>query len=788
MSRKARNSPEEVARLSNKLLKTFCAAWLGLTFAACGTTDQQVGSDELMTSAEAKDGSALQQALSAVPGARVIDTHKDGTPSFISGSFGKTTRPALGLAAVDAKATVQASLSTVAPMFGLRADDLVFRSMTVDADGSQHMRFNQTKNGLLVVNGQLILHTDKAGNVILANGDARDSQNGMAQGMVKTVIAADAAAAMARNATNAIEKSAKAERVVYVRGSDDKLILAHEIRVVGMGGDGLPVNDLVYVNAANGAIALKSPQIMSAKNREVHNLNHATALPGPLSRTETQAAVGEQSVDMNHALLGTVWDCYKTLFNRDSFDNAGAKLISSVHYSNNYVNAYWDSTQMVYGDGDNSTSINLSWSMDVTAHELTHAVTERTAGLNYSGESGGLNESMSDVMGGVCESFRVGGAALPIDGTYADPWRGNIAYKTFYVGEDIWTPGTAGDALRYMDDPARDGSSADFYSSSVGNLDVHYSSGLGNLAFKLLAAGGTHPRGKSTTVVTGIGLSKAAQVWYKALTGYMTATTNYAAAKTATESAAAALVTAGTITSTDAASVTAAWTAIGVGVTQPPPTVVTLSNGVAVTGQGAATGAALYYKLTVPAGQASVVFASSGGTGDADLYTNFGAVPTTSTYTCRPFASGNAETCTTTNPAAGDYYVMLNAYATFSGVSLTGTYSTGGGGGGTVLTNGVATAAYSGSANVMKCFTLTVPSGKTSLVFNQVGLTGTTGDADLYVRSGAAPTTSTYTCRPYLSGNTETCTISAPAAGTWYACSNGFSAYTNVTMKGTYTP
>ena len=738
-----------------------------------------------MTSAEAKDGSALQQALSAVPGARVIDTHKDGTPSFIAGSFGKTSRPALGLTAADAKETVQASLSTIAPMFGLRADDMVFRSMTVDADGSQHMRFNQTKNGLLVVNGQLILHTDKAGNVILANGDARDSQSGMAQGMIKTAIAADAAATMARNATSAIEKSAKAERVVYVRGADDKLVLAHEIRVVGMGGDGLPVNDLVYVNATTGAIALKAPQIMSAKNREVHNLNHGTSLPGPLSRTETGAAVGEQSVDMNHALLGTVWDCYKTLFNRDSFDNAGAKLISSVHYSNSYVNAYWDSTQMVYGDGNNVDAVNLAWSMDVTAHELTHAVTERTAGLNYSGESGGLNESMSDVFGGVCESFRASGATLTVDPSYADPWRGTINYKTFYVGEDIWTPGTAGDALRYMDDPARDGGSADFYSGSIGNLDVHYSSGLGNLAFKLVAAGGTHPRGKSTTVVTGVGLSHAAQIWYRALTTYMTATTNYAAAKTATLQAATDLYGA---TSADYTAVSNTWTAVGVGVTLPPPTVTPLTNGVAKTGQGAATGASLYYKLTVPSGQTSLVFAASGGTGDADMYTNFGAVPTTSTYTCRPYASGNAETCTTTNPAAGDYYVMLNAYATFSGLSLTGTYSTGGGGGGTVLTNGVATAAYSGTASVMKCYTLTVPSGKTSLVFNQVGVTGTTGDADLYVRSGAAPTTSTYTCRPYLSGNTETCTISAPAAGTWYACSYGFSAYTNVTMKGTYSP
>ena len=110
----------------------------------------------------------------------------------------------------------------------------------------------------------------------------------------------------------------------------------------------------------------------------------------------------------------------------------------------------------------------------------------------------------------------------------------------------------------------------------------------------------------------------------------------------------------------------------------------------------------------------------------------------------------------------------------------------GGGNTGNVLTSGVETAPYSGALGAMNCFTLSVPAGKTSLVFNQTGKSGTTGDADLYVRFGSAPTTSTYNCRPYLSGSTESCTISNPGAGTWYACSRGYSAYTNVTMKGTY--
>jgi len=221
----------------------------------------------------------------------------------------------------------------------------------------------------------------------------------------------------------------------------------------------------------------------------------------------------------------------------------------------------------------------------------------------------------------------------------------------------------------------------------------------------------------------------------------------------------------------------------------PPPTCspITLSNGVTVTGIAVDAGAwSCAYTLAVPAGSSNLTFNLSGGTGDADMYVKFGAEPTSSVYDCRPYQSGNTETCTFATPSAGTYYVKLNGYSAASGMSLKGSYSAGGGGGGNVLTNGVESAQYSGAASSMTCYTLSVPTGKTSLVFNQVGKTGTTGDADLYVRQGSAPTTSTYTCRPYLSGSTETCTISNPAAGTWYACSRGYSAYTNVTMKGTY--
>jgi vibriolysin len=395
-------------------------------------------------------------------------------------------------------------------------------------------------------------------------------------------------------------------------------------------------------------------------------------------------------------------------------------------------------------------------------------VTSSESNLTYSGESGGLNEAMSDIFGAYCESYA--------SGTWA------TTNAVFMVGDDIWTPGTAGDALRYMYDPVKDGASLDFWTSTAGSKDVHYSSGIANLAFTLLSKGGTHPRGKSTVNVTGIGVQKAGAIFYSANTNYMTASTTFAQAKTYTEQAATALGY-----TTEVASVTAAWQAVGVGSGGGGTgctTTVVLTNGVAVTNISVAAGQySCDYTISVPSGASNLKFVSSGGSGDADLYVKYNAVPSSTVYDCKSEGATTAETCTIAVPSVGTYHGKLYGYSAASGVSLTASYTTGGGGGGSVLTNGVATAAYSGASGSWTCYTLSVPTGKTSVVFNQAG---GTGDADLYVKFGSQPTSTSYNCRPYLSGNTETCTISNPSAGTWYACSYGYTSYTSTTMKGTY--
>ncbi len=209
-----------------------------------------------------------------------------------------------------------------------------------------------------------------------------------------------------------------------------------------------------------------------------------------------------------------------------------------------------------------------------------------------------------------------------------------------------------------------------------------------------------------------------------------------------------------------------------------------LVNNVAVTGLSGATGVlSADYTFTVPTGATSATVAISGGTGDADMYVQNGAAPTLSSYSCRPYVTGNTESCTLT--AGNTYHIKINAYAAYTGVSLVGKYTAGGGGGGgNVLSNNVAVTGLSGATGVLSAdYTFTVPAGATAAT---VAISGGTGDADMYVQVGAAPTLTSYSCRPYVTGNAESCTLTA--GNTYHIKLNAYAAYAGVSLLGKYTP
>jgi len=216
--------------------------------------------------------------------------------------------------------------------------------------------------------------------------------------------------------------------------------------------------------------------------------------------------------------------------------------------------------------------------------------------------------------------------------------------------------------------------------------------------------------------------------------------------------------------------------------TPPPPTSNMLTNGVAKTNLGSST--ELSFTMEVPAGATELNFAMAGGTGDADLYVKFGSAPTSSNYDCRPYEGGNSEACPIASAQAGTYYVKVVAYSAFTGVSLTGLFtepSTGGGatGGSTSVTD------ISVARRAWTYYTIDVPAGMATLDF---AMSGGTGDADMYIRRGSQPTSSTYDCRPYKSGNTEACAFTNPVADTWHIGLYGYSQASGISLDVTYNP
>jgi Zn-dependent metalloprotease len=241
--------------------------------------------------------------------------------------------------------------------------------------------------------------------------------------------------------------------------------------------------------------AKKKGAATKGKDRTIYDAGNRRQLPGRLIRTEKGPAVGDTAANLAFDNAGITYDCYHTVFGRNSVDNAGLPLLSSVHYGRAYNNAMWDGQQMVYGDGDGKLFLGFVQALDVVGHELTHGVTQYTVpgGLTYSGLSGALNESISDVFG-----------------TIVKQWSRNetVDHADWLIGAGILGSGL-GKALRSMARPGtawKHDDQPDNMSNVDPNADVHTNSGVPNRAFYLTA-----------TALGGQSLTKAGQIWYGAL-------------------------------------------------------------------------------------------------------------------------------------------------------------------------------------------------------------------------------------------------------------------------------
>ncbi|MBK7937630.1 MAG: M4 family metallopeptidase [Lewinellaceae bacterium] len=288
-------------------------------------------------------------------------------------------------------------------------------------------------------------------------------------------------------------------------------------------------------------------QTTSGSGIQTFNLNNGTNYTAATDFTSaTSNFTGDNTGVSAHWGAERTHAYYLNNHGRNSYNGTGAIIKSYVHYSNNYVNAFWDGSRMTYGDGDGSTYSPLV-SLDICGHEITHGVTQYSANLVYSNQSGALNESFSDIFGEAIENYASG----------SNDW---------LMGHDIFISGSG--AIRSMSNPNLYADPDTYlgtywYTGSGDNGGVHTNSGVQNKWFYILSQGesGTNDLGNAYSV-TGIGIDNAAAIAYRNLTVYLTSSSNYAAARAGAIQAAKDLFGAG---SPEEIATTDAWYAVGVG-------------------------------------------------------------------------------------------------------------------------------------------------------------------------------------------------------------------------------
>lgn len=430
--------------------------------------------------------------------------------------------------------------------------------------GTDHYRLNQVYQGVPVYGAEQTLHFDKAGNVSLYMGkvvnDLSDklgtSEAAAPQQKVTDDVYADVTETAVSDTYNPVTPEISASEAISIaqkdaaskvgslgeaqitpsaklyiyapEGKEARLAYVTEVNVL----EPEPLRTRYFVDAKDGSVLFQydliehatgtgkgvlgdtktftvgtsgSRYVMTDTTRgggiQTYTAANRTSLPGTTVSSTSTTFNDPASVDA-HAYAARVYDFFKSNFGRNSIDGRGMAIRSTTHYSTNYNNAFWNGSQMVYGDGDGTTFTAFSGDLDVIGHELTHGVTENTANLEYYGQSGALNEAISDMFGNTIES------------------------KNWMIGDAIYTPRVSGDALRYMDNPERGDQPSrmdDFVNTSADNGGVHTNSGIPNKSFYLLAQGGTF----DGVSVTGIGRSQAIQIVYRALNYYLTSTSDF---------------------------------------------------------------------------------------------------------------------------------------------------------------------------------------------------------------------------------------------------------------------
>ncbi len=479
-------------------------------------------------------------------------------------------------------------------------DELKVQKVEIDDLKMAHTRVRQTVNEIPVWEGEAIVHLQPDGELSTVTDELKEN---IAVNTKPNFSAAEALNLVLTTQKSAAKMTETPKVDLWIYRAEDRDHLAYRVEIPRLDGSKHTSIPVIFIDAQTGEKIFEYNNLQTGSGSSLYSgtVNITTSVAGSTYYMEdttrrmgtfnmnntgntTTGTGGTQSrytgtddvwsatneragVDAHYGAAMT-YDYYKNVHGRNGINgsngpgttaaaaNSSISLVASrVHFGSNYNNAFWYNNQMSYGDG-NGTSFTPLVTLDIAGHEMTHGVTENSANLTYQNESGALNESMSDVFGAMVELYADGGT---------------ISDNTWKIGEDAYTPSTAGDALRYMDNPHLAGNGgytsdddpdhyAERYTGTADSGGVHINSGIANKAFHLAVVGGTHHR--SGVTVTGIGATDAAKIWYRALTVYMTSGTNFAGARTAMLSSATDLFGAA---SAQYNTIATTWCAVGVG-------------------------------------------------------------------------------------------------------------------------------------------------------------------------------------------------------------------------------
>ena len=471
--------------------------------------------------AASREAAALRRDLG--PSVRVAEHRETGKVRFIGTAAGRPiARPRGVRATASPRVAARAFLARHGKAFGLAepAQELRVESSHGGSAGRSSVRFQQLRDGIPVMGGELVVNLDRGGNVLSAGGETAPA----AATRTPSVTAAAAR-------QEAIAAVAKERRISAVRlRSTSPSLWIYDARLLGgpgpqrptlvwrleiKGQSGLPVDDLVLVDAARGHVALRIEQIEQFKDRRVCDAGNTSGAGGayPCSApvaTETDLPGAGDDADVLAAFdfAGDTYDFYFDRFGRDSLDGNGLPLRSTIDYCDPssacpFANAFWDGQQMAYGDG-------FAAADDVVGHELTHGVTDFSAHLFYYYQSGAINESLSDVFGEFVDLTNGEGT--------------DTAGVRWQIGEDL--PASFG-VLRDMEDPSAapfndpdSMTSPLYFGGEADSGGVHTNSGVNNKAAFLITDGGGS--------VTGLGITKAARIYYEVQTAFLTSGSDYA--------------------------------------------------------------------------------------------------------------------------------------------------------------------------------------------------------------------------------------------------------------------